>query len=299
MSTHAISSMRARNPPYGVIIYYNLPETVDGPVSLTLLDDENNEIRTYTTKPEPPKPTPSNSANGAEKPKENPNARYITAKPGMNRFVWDMRYPDCVNSDGDITMQNAVTGPVAAPGNYQVQLKIGNETLTECFQLRIDPNTGTTQEEMDAQFKLWNQINSKLSETHETANRIRRMREQVEETAKRMKQVTEEGEESAILKAADTLKDKLETLEGELVNTKAKGPRDRLRIPAKLNTRLNNLLSVVGSADAAPTKQTYDVFGEVSAQVDEQIALFDGLLGDDIPAFNDLVAQSAVPAVVV
>ena len=32
-----------------------------------------------------------------------------------------------------------MTGPAAAPGNYQVELKVGDQTLTEIFEIQKDP----------------------------------------------------------------------------------------------------------------------------------------------------------------
>ena len=52
-------------------------------------------------------------------------------------------------------------------------------------------------------------------------------------------------------------------------------------------------------ADARPPQQAYQVFGHLGSQVDEQLALLDGIIGDDLVAFNDLVLSAHLTPVTV
>jgi len=276
-----------QNPARGVLIYYRLPETVeDGSVKLTLLDSDQNEIRAYFSK--------QKDAEAEEKP-----AQTVPAKAGLNRFVWNMHYPDAVAVPGDIMTKNAAIGPLATPGIYHAQLSIGDEVIGQAqFEIVKDPRVVASQEDLNAQFGLWNQITQKVSETHEGIHRLRRMRGQIQGWNKSM-EIAGEGEEGQIRSAATTLCDKLDAIETQLIQTKAVSERDRLRMPAGLNAKLTGLIPVLLSADARPTQQAYDAFGEMSGRVDEQLSLLDGLIGDDIAAFNDMVRQANVEPVVV
>jgi ABC-type multidrug transport system fused ATPase/permease subunit len=40
----------------------------------------------------------------------------VPAKAGMNRFVWNLRYPDARGVPGDATTERSLTGPLAPPG---------------------------------------------------------------------------------------------------------------------------------------------------------------------------------------
>jgi hypothetical protein len=64
-----------------------------------------------------------------------------------------------------------------------------------------------------------------------------------------------------------------------------------LNYPIKLNNKLAALLDVVESADARPTAQSYDVFKDLSARLDAQVARLDGVLKTDVPALNKLLAS--------
>jgi hypothetical protein len=72
-----------------------------------------------------------------------------------------------------------------------------------------------------------------------------------------------------------------------------------LNFPVRLNNHLVALSGVVGSADSAPTQQSYEVFDLLSKQVDEQLTKWKALLSTDVKAYNDLIKQQEVPAVIV
>ena len=74
---------------------------------------------------------------------------------------------------------------------------------------------------------------------------------------------------------------------------------DRLRLRVRLNGKLSALTSIVYSADAAPPQQAYDVFDYLSAQADEQLAKLNAVLESDVAAFNQLLRESQVAAVII
>ena len=271
------------NPPAGVIIYYTLPNPTSSspypPISLEFLDAAGKTIKTFKPK-------------AAEPDKKAADERTLPTKPGLNRFVWDMRYPDAERLIGDPFVEKATTGAIAAPGHYAVKLTLGEQSWTENFEIVADPRVTATQEDLQAQFALWQGIVDKVTAIHGAVIRIRRIREQVNEWQKRA------GDNSAISDAAKSLNDKLATVEKALVQVDAKTASDRLLLPSKLNTKLLGLIAVVSCADFRPPQQAYNVFDHLSAQADQQLSLLDGVLGDDLAAFNDLVKSTAIAAVV-
>jgi len=54
----------------------------------------------------------------------------------------------------------------------------------------------------------------------------------------------------------------------------------------------------VASADAAPTAQSVQVFDELSAALQVQLDRLKAVLDADVPAFNRLVKESDVPAII-
>jgi len=51
--------------------------------------------------------------------------------------------------------------------------------------------------------------------------------------------------------------------------------------------------------DAAPTDASLTVFNQLSAKLDAQLAKLKGIREKDVPAFNALVREQAVPAIMV
>jgi hypothetical protein len=54
----------------------------------------------------------------------------------------------------------------------------------------------------------------------------------------------------------------------------------------------------VASADGAPTRQSYDVFRELSARIDQQLIQLQQVMAQDVAAFNELIHTSGIPAVI-
>ena len=277
------------NPPDGVLLAYTLAEELgeDEEISLTILDDSGNEIKTFSSKKDegqkPPQPT-------------------LPALVGLNRFVWNMRFPGGTKLEGDESGLSGGIGPKAAPGSYQAQLKVGGDTISQSFSIVQDPRVAATQADFEAQFKLSIQIRDKLSAVNEGVNRLRRVRRQVQGLTEQLDQAETLGgkvDSEAITEAADALLEKLETIENELVQTKGTSFFDRLRLPSKLDAKLLTLTAIPASADFAPPQQAYDVFAHLSGLVDAQLVALKAVMDADVPAFSKLVKEADIPAVIV
>ena len=57
--------------------------------------------------------------------------------------------------------------------------------------------------------------------------------------------------------------------------------------------------TMVSSADAQPTDQSFVLFGDISGQLTEELGELDRVLATDVAAFNVLVQELGVPAVIV
>src|SRR5262249_60247775 len=73
--------------------------------------------------------------------------------------------------------------------------------------------------------------------------------------------------------------------------------QDPLNYPIRLNNKLASLGDAVASADAAPTDQSYQVYDELAAAIDRELAKLDRVVREDLAAFNKLVRDHNVPAV--
>ncbi|HET8632275.1 MAG TPA: glycosyl hydrolase [Thermomicrobiales bacterium] len=267
-----------KNPPDGAIVHYTLKEKPEQPVTLTFKDARGNVARTVTS--------------DAEQPPRVPVA------PGANRFVWDLRYdpPTKLEDEGErdefAAMMAGATAPRALPGEYRVELTIGDTTLAETFTVEKDPRLAESDADLAAQFELKGKIRDRISEVHETVNRLRRIRKQVDEWAERARAA--DGHQD-VADAADALKERLAAIENELVQTEKNNPRPGL---SKLKDRLATLGFMIDESDAAPTQGAYEVFDALSERVAAQRAALDEVVSRDLPAFTERVRAADIPPIV-
>ncbi|MEX2315227.1 MAG: glycosyl hydrolase, partial [Thermomicrobiales bacterium] len=273
-----------QNPDDGAVIYYWLADKPAGEIGLTILDSAGNEARSLK----------GTTENGAEdKDDKTPK---IPAIAGLNRFVWDMRVAEATKLEAKGGDQPATTGPRVVPGDYMLRLTVGGETFEQPLRIVPDPRHQTTAEELQEQHDLLLQIRDKLSETNDAINRVRRVREQVDGWVERAKGSTSE---TSLADAAKSLKSKLAAAEEQLIQVKANSPKDTLHYPVMLNGKLVRVANAVASADMAPTRQARDVVADLSARIDTQIAAINTAIEKDVPAFNKLVAEANLDAIVI
>jgi uncharacterized protein YecA (UPF0149 family) len=168
------------------------------------------------------------------------------------------------------------------------------KSYTEPLEIKADPRLKVGQDDLAKQFDLLLKIRDKVTETDDAIIQIRDVRDQINAENKRLKN---DPREKAIADAGKALDKKMTEVEEQLIQTKAKSGQDVLNFPVRLNNHLVALSGVVGSADSAPTKQSYEVFEMLSKDADEQLAKWKAIVSADVAAYNNLVKQQEVPAI--
>jgi hypothetical protein len=276
-----------QNPPAGAVIYYYLREKPKD-VTLEILDGAGKLIRKFTARESGTQPQGGGPFGGG--------AARLSAEAGLNRFAWDFRYDDARRFPGMILWAGNTTGPRAVPGTYQVRLTADGKSLTQSFEIKKDPRLDTTADDFAKQFDLLIKIRDKFSETTDAILRIRDVRKQVDDIVARVK---DDAKGKPVADAAKTLRDKLTAVEEELYQTKNQSNQDPLNYPIRLNNKLAALGGVVASADAAPTSQSYAVYEDLAGKIDAQLEKLRQIMRTDLPAFNRVVREQDIPAVIV
>jgi hypothetical protein len=291
------STTVGRNPANGVVVYYSLKDKPATEVEIQFLDQAGKSIRKFTGRvrkpgeaPTPPPAPAGESGFGAPPPPP------VPMEVGLNRFVWDPRHADAVRFPGMILWAGDTRGPKMPPGTYQVKLMVDGKSLTQNFEIKADPRLSTTPADYAKQLELGLKIRDKLTETHNAIIQIRDVRKQVEDLLKR---VAGQPNFKVVNDAGTALNKKLTTIEEALYQTKNQSSQDPLNYPIRLNNKLAALGGVVGSAEAAPTAQSYAVYEELVTQIDAELQRLAQIMRTDVPAFNQLVRDQNIPAVVV
>ncbi len=134
-------------------------------------------------------------------------------------------------------------------------------------------------------------IRDKITEVHDAVRVIRSVTEQVQDRRVRLADHNSEG---SIGERADVICDKLTSLESRLL-----GESGSISTPHP--THANDfgwLRAMVSSADAQPTDQSYELFEDLDNELAERLGELDRVLATDLPAFNTLVQEQGLPAVI-
>ncbi|MEC7425156.1 MAG: glycosyl hydrolase, partial [SAR324 cluster bacterium] len=240
------------NPPQGVIFHYVLNDPENSKLELQIFDSKGNLIDTFETKQE------DKVSGQTENDDEEDQKPALTSSKGLNRFVWNMRYPGPSEKIDKTLEQKRYKalgrgemgergGPTAMPGTYQAVLRIENTKQEHHFEILKDPRLETSEEDYQAQFDLWMNIRDQLSETNRLLNQLRRIRREIHVILERpnLQNGKVPDELSSFKDNAEKVIQKLEVLENELFQTKNETPSDRLRFPVMLRDRIEGLISVV------------------------------------------------------
>lgn len=131
------------NPPQGATIDYWLSRAPSGPVILDIRDSAGTVVRHFSSGD---RPEDLNAERYFEQGWTRPTA-ILPAKPGMNRFVWDLHSerPKTVNYNYSIAAiwgtPTPITpeGPIMPPGRYTATLSADGRTQTVPIDVTADP----------------------------------------------------------------------------------------------------------------------------------------------------------------
>ena len=136
------------NPPAGAIIDYTLHSRPTGPVVLDILDAQGTVVRHFQSD----RPGDDSTVASPKRPQSFtsdwlPRPVILPADTGLNRFVWDLRYPrppvqsyeysiSAIPGAGTVADPE---GPLVVPGTYRVRLTVGGVTQTQPLRIVLDP----------------------------------------------------------------------------------------------------------------------------------------------------------------
>ena len=201
------------NPPNGVIVYYWLGDDTPGPLTLSFCHANGVHIVTFASDDE-----------------ALPLARRPSVRRGLNRFIWDMKYPGPVRVEPPwATLRNRplanepepLSGPTVVPGEYRLEFTAGSKTGFVDFSIARDPRLATAPDDYATQFALLKELYDKVSALNGAVNRIRTVRRQLLALTELVG-----GRDAGLTAAARAVCERLLAIEGVLVDVRRQLPRD-------------------------------------------------------------------------
>jgi photosystem II stability/assembly factor-like uncharacterized protein len=281
------------NPPQGASIYYSLSGDDNNDVKLEVLDAKNKVIRTLSNK--------AREAMGSEDNEQKPEAE-LSAKSGVQRAVWDLRYEGARKiKGGKIDTGDPEQGPRVAPGTYTIRMTAAGQTLTAPIRVLADPRGDAPADELAAQAALAVRVRDDISKVTDLVERVRSVRDQLKarnvalegrKDEERLAPLFKESE--AAIARADVLDDKLENPTAEVVYDIL-----AMRGGTRLYSRLAFLQMSVVEAEAAPTAGMMQVLVEEEKDLAALEAETQQFITVDVAKINQRAAALNLPFVVV
>jgi photosystem II stability/assembly factor-like uncharacterized protein len=286
-----------KNPPYGAILRYWLPEegsseAGEGDLELVLeILDGDGVLRTF-------------SSHTAEYSAPDPWARFrpapsgpktLPVAAGLNQWVWDLRLPDA-KIEPDAVLWGRAQGPRVPPGDYTVRLTLGDWTAERVLEVRGDPRLETTLDDWDAQYELARKVWQSLGESHRALARLRDARTQVNDLAARLE---EAGRGEGVGDAAEAVRAKLTAIEERLYQTRSESGQDVLNFPPKLDNQILTLLGTISGPEARPSDGATARYQHLRGELDGVLAELETVFASELAAFNELAASKELPPVIV
>jgi photosystem II stability/assembly factor-like uncharacterized protein/DNA-binding FrmR family transcriptional regulator len=276
------------NPPAGAIFDYYFKTAPKDEVKLEIFDSHGKLVRGLSSK----------EKKEAEQPPEWPDqvkeVTTIPAAAGMNRYAWNLRWEPPVKIPGAFYTDQGPQGPLVEPGEYTVKLTVGSQSQTQPVEVVIDPRVkDVTTADLEKQFDLAVKVTEANADLHRAVNQIRRLRGELKAIHARFEN---DPNLKSLLEQVDALDQKMNPVEEELIQVNMKGSEGNLAFPNMLNEQLDTLSATVQAGDSAPTQQEYEVFKMLRGRLDQQLAAWKGIMTTDVPAFNQVMKASDVPA---
>jgi photosystem II stability/assembly factor-like uncharacterized protein len=305
------------NPPCCLTVSYWLRQRIATPVTLEFRDGTGKVIRSFTSagpKSDTTKSPTDSAARANQQPRDTiaekprgsrpmaddtlafvPADSLVPTRLGLNRFVWNLRYPSTREVKGVVNDEGSTVGPVVAPGNYTVRLIVNGQSYDQMAVVRPDPRRRATQADYDAQLTLALAVQQTTNDLSDAVSGILDLEHQLDERL----HVTKTQSYAARLSAAATpIQRKLEALRDSLVEIHSHADEITLHYPIRLYNMLLSLADMVQSADGAPTAQEGQVYRDIAAQVQRHLAQLQSIEVTDIVAFNRMMRELDVPALV-
>jgi photosystem II stability/assembly factor-like uncharacterized protein len=217
----------------------------------------------------------------------------VTTRQGLNRYTWNLQYPDASTFQGMILWQGSTAGPFVAPGTYTMRVIAGNDApLTEHFVVKKDPQSTATVADLTEQHRFAIQLRDRVSAANDAVKTIRSVRRQLDD---RVPKMTSNPNFGAMAKSFE---DQIGNVEDSLYQTKNRSGEDPLNFPIRINNQMAALLGFVENGERRPPKQSYDVFSVLDPKLQTELTRFKRVMDANLAKINAALKAAGLPEIV-
>ena len=273
------------NPANGVVVYYFLPKLADSVhITMDFKDASGKLVRSYTSRKD----------DTFEHYDGGPPSNAVLAKAkGLNRFVWDMRYPIMTGAP-KAYLEGSFRGHKASPGTYTATLKYG--TIENKTEVKILPNPlyQTSAAQYDEYHAFMSTIEESLNSMHKHINAMLKARNQIEAVIKEM---GDKEKFAAIKKEAQALVKKMTAWDEDMIQRKAKAYDDVDNFDNKFTSNYLFVINHTESDIPRVTKPNKDRRAELEKEWVPLEARAKVIMETEVPAYTKKLWEAGFGAV--
>ena len=278
-------------------INYYLKDIPKGGVKISILDSNGDLVNTVRGSARPG----INRATWDLKMPRPIQAKLRTKPPGNPTVVEEKRYAERWDREGWYPLQSwgtsgGFSGITVVPGEYTVKLEVEGKVYTQKLELRKDPKSEGTIEDIREQVKLQLKIREDITTTAKMLNQCEWMKKQLI-NFKEVLQAGQRKSTKSVYTAAEELQKKIQAVEDKIFEpTIADGDTKSFRFANKLYSKLSVLGGDLGSSvDFAPNKQQKDVYEVLHDRMLKYKIELENLINTEVEAFNKMLIEKGVP----
>jgi hypothetical protein len=269
------------NPPAGAQIFYRFDEAPEGLVTLEILDEAGEPVRTWATDP--------------EEAGDEAFSRLPAPEAGLNRAAWDFRTEGLPRVEGLVPF-GSLQGRRMPPGTYRVRLTHGEESLTRTLEVLPDPRRDATMAQYAEQDRFVAEAQAMARDLYASVMALRSVRDQVDAIV----ESAEETEYADTVRAVgEALGERITGWEEEVVQPRQRTFQDVINYLNRLDAQILALVGSVEGTEPPVTAGARERLGDLGELWSARAGERDVILDEELARFEAFLEELGIPHVVV
>lgn len=269
------------NPANGVVLYYELPKLKDSTaITLEISNSKGTVIRTISSEKDPSY-IPNNGGGASPAP-------LLSAKEGLNRFVWDMEYPIMPSIPG-VYMEAGFGGHKVSPGMYTFKLMVNGDMVTTTGAIKEIPTYETKPGQYEAYDTFMVDAEQALTDMHVMVNSLFTVQ-------KDLKAVLEKVSDPAVKKEGEELLTDLKAWDEDMIQRKSQAYDDVENFPNKFTAEYIFMINQTNSSIPRINASSKERKAELDTQWAGLKTRGNQLMQTTIPAYNKILWNAGIGA---
>jgi hypothetical protein len=217
----------------------------------------------------------------------------LSRQKGLNRFVWNMRYPT-MGAAFNVYVESSYSGHKASPGKYSVTIRMGDKSTSADFAILKNPLYTIDDKTYQEYNTVMSGMETELNKMYKTVNSMYDKREQLENL---LTQLPADEKYSNLKKDGQVLVQQMKQWDEDMVQRKSKAYDDVENFPNKFTANYMFLINQTESDIPKVNQPSLDRLKELNAEWAKLQSRSNEILDNKLPALNKQLWDAGVGAI--